>query len=154
MKRIVVIGIGSLIMKDDSIGVRVLEKNKNCLLENGICTVLGETDFQYCYDEINPDDFVVIIDAQESGNDPGSLNIMPLCEAVECRERFKTSHEFSLFDLIELNMPKLSGKFIGIEVCEVDFGFDLSKPIENRFSEICSSVLKEILKIRGEVNNA
>ena len=48
MKRIVVIGIGSLIMRDDGVGSRVVDAIESSLREHDIAAFVGETDFQCC----------------------------------------------------------------------------------------------------------
>lgn len=152
MKRILVIGIGSLIMKDDGIGAKVAEAIEDGLRVNDIASLVGETDFQCCFDEIRHDDFLVIIDAMVQGKEPGSIDVMLLSDALKCRSKLRTQHEFSLFDLIELHYPKIQGCFIGIEAAEIGFGFGLSKPLQKCFEQICTVVVTTILNIRRELN--
>lgn len=154
MKRILVIGIGSLIMKDDGIGARVVEAIEDRLSEHNIVSLVGETDFQYCFDEIKPEDFLIMIDAMAQGREPGSIDVMFLCDALKNRSKFRTQHEFSLFDLIELHYPKIQGYFIGIEAAEIDFGFKLSEPLQKCFEQICTAVLTEVLNIKEETEHA
>ena len=154
MKRILVIGIGSLIMKDDGIGARVVEAIEDRLRERNIVSLVGETDFQYCFDEIKLDDFLIIIDAMSKGREPGSIDIMLLCEALKNRSKFPAQHEFSLLDLIELHYPKMQGYFIGIEAAEIGFSFKLSEPLQKCFEQICTAVLIKILNIKEETEHA
>lgn len=154
MKRILVIGIGSLVMRDDGIGARVVEAMESSLRENDIASFVGETDFQCCFDEIKPDDFLIIIDAMAQGKEPGSIDVLLLSDALKNRGKLRTQHEFSLFDLIELHDPKMQGYFIGIEVAEIDFGFELSKPLQKSFGRICTTVLDTVLKMKEEAEHA
>lgn len=151
MKRVLVIGIGSLVMRDDGIGSRVVEALESSLRENGISSLVGETDFHCCFNEIKPDDFVIIIDAIAQGKDPGSIDVMLLGDALKDRVKLRTQHEFSLLDLIELHAPKTQGCFIGIEAAEIGFGFELSKPLKESFEQICAAVLDTALKIKENV---
>lgn len=150
MKRILVIGIGSIIMKDDGIGARVVEANEKSLQEKCIAVLIGETDFQSCFDEINPSDILIVIDAMDSGKQPGDIEIMTLSDALQNRSKLRTQHEFSLLDLIELHYPDMQGYLIGIEVCEIGFGFDLSEQLNQNFEQICADVLNAVLKIKEE----
>lgn len=152
MKRVLVIGIGSVIMKDDGIGVRVAIAIKDNLREHGIASLVGETDFQCCYDEIKPDDLLIIIDAMARGKEAGSVDTMLLSDALKIRSKLRTQHEFSLFDLIELHYPNIQGYLIGIEASEIEFGFDLSLPLQKRFDQICTTVLNTILKMKEREN--
>lgn len=154
MNQLLVIGIGNIIMKDDGIGVRVVEAIQTQLRELNIQFVLGETDVQYCLDEIQQDDFLLIIDAMAEGEEPGSIEIMELDEAIQKRRKLRTQHEFSLLDLISLHYPKANGYFAGIKAAEIDFGFDLSEALQQRFDSICSDVLKAIDTIKEEAEHA
>jgi len=154
MKRVLVIGIGNLVMRDDAIGSRVVGAIKSRLLEHDISSFVGETDFQCCFDEIKPDDLVIIIDAMARGETPGSMDTMRLSDALKDRGKLRTQHEFSLFDLIELHAPQTQGYFIGIEADEIGFGFDLSAPLKERFEQICTDVLATVLTIKGEAEHA
>lgn len=154
MKQMRVIGIGSLVMRDDGIGSRTVEAIEGGLREHGIASFVGETDFQCCFDEIKPEDLVVIVDAMVQGKKPGSLDVMPLSDALKNRGKLRTQHEFSLFDLIELHAPQTQGYFIGIEAAEIGFGFDLSKPLKERFNQICADVLNVVVTIKEGAENA
>lgn len=154
MKRVLVIGIGSLVMRDDGIGSRVVEAIEGSLRKHDIPSFVGETDFQCCFDEIKPDDLVIIIDAMAQGKEPGSMDVMLLSDALKDRGKLRTQHEFSLFDLIELHVPRTPGYLIGIEVAEIGFGFDLSAPLRECFKQICANVLDTVLNIKEEAEHA
>ncbi|MDD4772335.1 MAG: hydrogenase maturation protease [Eubacteriales bacterium] len=154
MKRVLVIGIGSLVMKDDGIGSRVVEAIESSLQEHDISFFVGETDFQCCFDEIRPDALVIIVDAIAQGKEPGSIEVMLLSNALKDRCKLRTQHEFNLFDLIELHAPQTPGYLIGIEAAEIGFGFDLSTPLKERFEQICTDVLNTVINIKEEAENA
>lgn len=154
MKRLLVIGIGSLVMSDDGIGSRVVEAIASRLRHYDITSFVGETDSQYCFNQIKPGDLVVIVDAMTQGNQPGSIDIMPLSDALKNRGKLRTQHEFSLFDLIKLHAPRTKGCFIGIEPAGIDFGFELSAPLKERFERICSQVLDMVLHIKEVTEDA
>ena len=154
MKRVLVIGIGSLVMRDDGIGARVVKAIENDLQKLDVASFVGETDFQSCFDEIRPDDSVIIIDAMVQGKEPGSIDVMLLSDAVKDHGKLLTQHEFSLFDLIALHAPRMPGYFIGIEAAEIGFGFELSKSLTENFRRVCADVLNTILKIKEEAEYA
>ncbi|BAK97912.1 hypothetical protein OBV_07140 [Oscillibacter valericigenes Sjm18-20] len=154
MKRILVIGIGSRIMRDDGIGSRVVEAIEGRLRERDITPFIGETDLECCFDEIEPDDLVIIVDAMAQGQETGSVDVMLLSSALNDRSKFRTQHEFSLLDLIALHAPNTEGYFIGIQAAEIGFGFDLSKSLKERFEQICTDVLNRVLTIKEETDDA
>ncbi len=154
MKRIIVIGIGSVIMCDDGIGSKVVETIEDNLNTHNITSFVGETDSQCCFDEIKPDDFLVIVDAMTQGKEIGSIEVMCLNDALKNRRKLRTQHEFSLLDLIELHYPQTEGYFIGIEAAKIGFGFDLSEPLQKCYDQICDSVLKTIVNIKEGIEHA
>lgn len=154
MKRILVIGIGSIIMRDDGIGPKVAEAIEGRLSKHNIITIVGETDFQSCFDEIKPDDYLLIIDAMAQGEIPGSIYMIQLSDALKNKSKLRTQHEFSLLDLIELYYPEIEGHFIGIEVAEIGFGFELSESLQQSFEQICNSVFTMIINIKEKIGDA
>jgi hydrogenase maturation protease len=142
---VLVIGIGSLLMTDDGIGTRVAEALRNRLQDQGITVLAGETDYRYCFEEICTDDFLVILDAVIPDKEPGSMTLTPLRTATNNRAKLQTQHDFSLFDAIALHYPDIKGTLIGIEAAVIDFGFELSKPLEACFGKICEKVLNALV---------
>lgn len=135
-------------MTDDGIGTRIAEALKNKLIENDIRTIAGETDYEYCFNEISPDDFLIIIDAMSQGKKPGEIEVIPVIDALNERVRIHTQHDFSLFDSISMNYPNIKGYLIGIEAVEIGFGFELSPPLILIFDKLCEDVLNAILKLK------
>jgi hydrogenase maturation protease len=127
MSRTLDIGIGSLIMTDDGIGARVADTIKSKLQEHGITVLVGETDVQYCLDEIRQDDFLVIIDSMAQGKPPGSIEIISLRDAVKSHGKLHAQHDYSLIDAIALNYPEIQGHLIGIEVRRSDLALSSAK---------------------------
>ncbi|MDD2568547.1 MAG: hydrogenase maturation protease [Clostridia bacterium] len=147
MKRIVVFGIGNLIMQDDGIGVRVVKAIQKDLTAHDIITIIGETDFQYCFEQILSDDFIFIIDAMYQNKNPGNIQVIPLHEALKNHTKLRTQHEFSLLDSIALHYPNIQGYIIGIEVLEIGFSSELSKFLNSCFNQTCINILNSILKL-------
>jgi hydrogenase maturation protease len=154
MNRMLVIGIGSLLMTDDGIGARVAEAIERKLQDYGIDVLVGETDVQYCLNEILPEDFLVILDAVIQGKAPGSIEIIPLRDAARNHGKLRSQHDFSLIDAISLHYPDIKGCLIGIEAAELAFGFDLSEALRNRFDFICNQVLDAVIDMKEATRHA
>jgi hydrogenase maturation protease len=154
MNKILVIGIGSLIMTDDSLGTRVAEAVQGRLREQDIRVLAGETDYDFCFGEIRPEDFLVILDAVMLGREPGSIEVIPLSDALSGRAGLQTQHDFSLFDAISLHYPEMRGAFIGIEAAELGFGFDLSQALEAKFDGIVEQVFQAVLDMEEALRHA
>lgn len=154
MKRILVIGIGSIIMTDDGIGAKVAEVIQDKLNKHDIKVLIGETDVQYCMNEISADDFLVIIDAVIQEKEPGSIEIIPLFDAMKSHVKLHSQHDFSLVDALSMNYPDIKGYFIGIEAAKIEFGFELSDALRKRFNSICNNVFDAIIKMKEEAGHA
>ncbi|MBP1758441.1 MAG: hypothetical protein H6Q61_690 [Firmicutes bacterium] len=154
MKRILVVGIGSRIMKDDGIGVRVVEALEKTFGAHQIASLLGETDVQCCMEEIRPEDVLIIVDAMVTGKGPGALDVMGLQDALRYRGMLPSQHAFSLLDQIALYTPERQGYLIGIEAAEIEFGLELSAPLQERFESICAAVLQAVYNIKEEQEHA
>lgn len=148
MNRMLVIGIGSLIMTDDGIGARVAGTIQGMLQEQGITVLIGETDVQYCLDAIKPDDFLVIIDAMMQGTEPGSIEIIPLQDVMKSHGKLYSQHDCSLLEAVSMNYTEIRGNLIGIEVADIKFGFNLSDVLELRLNNICEKVFNRIVKMK------
>lgn len=152
MKSVAVIAIGSRIMKDDGIGVWVAEAIRNNLIKENVDVVIAETDFEYGFEAVKTYNYVIVLDAMISGDTPGKITVLPLSEA-KVQKRNASQHDMSLIDMIS-HEQNASGSLIGIEAGDVDFGFELSKPLQDKFKTICDNVQTEILKINEGLTNA
>lgn len=139
-----VIAIGNILMEDDGIGIRVLEKIEDKLKNENIKVVIGETDAEYCISQIEDGDFVFIIDASCNGKVPGTITIVDL-EDCNHKRKYYTQHSYSVLDLIKLYSKSITGFIIEIEASRVSFNFGLNFELQNKLEQISSEVLESIL---------
>jgi hydrogenase maturation protease len=97
-------------------------------------------------------DYVIVLDAMASGNTPGGITVLSFSDA-NARKRYTSQHDMSLVDML-VREGKPSGCLIGIEAEIADFGFDLSKTLQEKFEAICEDVQAEVLKIKKRLTNA
>lgn len=140
MKTLLVFGIGNRLMMDDGIGVHVVEKLKRQSVNSIARYIIGETDTYYCLDQILEDSYIIVVDAAYLGEKPGTLSIIQLNKVLESTVNQTSIHESHLLSEIRLSGKKVEGIFIGIEPSEIDYGFNLSQDIQNRFEEIVNYV--------------
>jgi len=146
MKRVVVIGIGNRLMKDDGIAIAVTEDLKNRIDKGNMEVIIGETDFCFYMSKIKDQDYVIIIDAFYSGSIPGSITLLPIGEVIGNNNKPYFQHDMGFSELTKY-YPKIEGYLIGIEVAEVGFGLDLSPILKEQLSDICAQVEKQIIDI-------
>lgn len=138
-----VIAIGNRLMGDDGIGIHIVEKIRDSFCKANIEFIIGETDANYCLEEINEGDFVIIIDAMCSGKNPGTITTIKMKE-VSHRKICSSQHEISLIELMKMYNKSLDGLIIGIETSNIDLRENLSQELNNCFNEICFNVSKII----------
>lgn len=144
-----VIGVGNILLKDDGIGVRVVEyiKEKK-LLPPQIDVVDGGTGGIQLISIIKDEDCLIIIDAVKGGGRPGSIYRFTI-DDIPVNIAQKTSlHElglqevFALLDLSEGKRPE-TVIIIGIEPGEVKYGMDLSPELKAVVPKAAKMVVDE-----------
>jgi hydrogenase maturation protease len=143
------IAIGSRLMKDDGIAAAVVENIKDKLEFLGFEVIISETDFQYSFHLLKEEDVLVLVDADYTGNTPGSIHVYDLQEAACRYKRTCSQHELSIFDLVRQYSKPLNGYLIGIEIAESGFGVKLSETLLGKFDDICIEVeriIRELVK--------
>lgn len=149
-----VIAIGNILLSDDGIGVKVLENLEKDLknFSDNIQVIIGETDCYYCLDNIEGEDFLIILDSTYFGIEPGSVIVLTLEECDEYMKSFITAHEDSLINILRRQYREVKGYLIGIEIAEIGFSLELSTILQERFQEICLIIkekIKDILYLQG-----
>ena len=147
-----IFGIGNILLGDDGVGVRVVEKIKEEIknISEDIDVIIGETDYLYCLNQIEEDDTIVIIDSTYLDINPGYVSYFDLKGCNKFIKYFNSQHESNLVKSILIENLNVKGYLIGIEIGKVDFSLELSKTIKDNFYNICLDVLKYIKEIYKE----
>lgn len=145
-KKILIVGIGNLLWKDDGIGARVIEEMKKMrlsdqieLLDMGTSTM----DLIYHLEEVNK---LIVIDAIKAGGPPGTIYRMKPDDLLPSRKGPVSLHDIGLLET--LNMAKKRGQevdtiVIGVEPKTLDWGMELSDEVKQRIPDLIEAVLKE-----------
>lgn len=145
--RIVVVGIGNLLLKDEGIGVHVAQTLK------GIPSLV---DFEVIDGGTSPDlfplvegvDKLIVIDAAKGGGEPGDIYRFTI-DDLGMEDSINTSaHQMRLVET--LLMMRVLGTapektvIIGVEPKEIDWGLELSPELEKKIPEIIDVVCGEL----------
>jgi len=147
MEKILVLGIGNRLMMDDGIGIYLIEELSKRTFASNIQYLIGESDIDYCLEQIEGATFVIIVDAVYSGNAPGELSIYPLANLLEHQSLNISPHNMHLFQVLYLQKDTMKGFLIGVEPSEIKFHLGLSKLIQQRWHLITNTVNSTIEKI-------
>jgi hydrogenase maturation protease len=145
--RVVVIGVGNLLLKDEGIGIHTVESLQKVELPENVRIIDGGTAPDLvAYTEAG--DKLVIIDAAKAGGEPGTIYRFLPGDLSEKSGTLISAHELGVEQ--NLKLMSLMGNepaeivIIGIEPQEIDFGTELSAKLKRKLPEIVSIILKEI----------
>lgn len=144
MENIIVLGIGNRLMMDDGIGIYLIEQLPKLNRTPHVSFLIGESDIDYCMDQIMKTTFVIIVDAVFSGNKPGELTVYPLANLHEYQTLDISAHNFHLFQSLYQQKESIKGYLIGVEPYEIRFHIGLSKTIREKWKTILQDVSQTI----------
>jgi hydrogenase maturation protease len=136
MKEVVVLGIGNRLMMDDGIGIQVVETLMKRNTNSSLRYVVGETDINYCLQQIIDASYIIIVDAAYLGNKPGTVSVAPMQQVLGDLRESISAHGYNFLNGIKLIGKKIEGILIGIEPYELDYSISLSPVLQKQFSEI------------------
>lgn len=139
--RIVVLGIGNVLLADEGVGVRALELVRESDVEGDLILVDGGTLGIALLEFVENADGLIVIDAARLDRKPGSVDCFRN-EAMDglLRLRLRTVHELGLKDL--LDMARVSGTLparralIAVEPEVIDWRMTLSPAVEDALFKV------------------
>ena len=140
-------------MKDDGIAIKILESIEEKIRSPEVDIIIGETDSQSFFYQLNQEDYVIILDAQYGGVEPGSIQVFSLQEALEQPSGYLMQHDMSIIELMKLYGKSFKGTIIGIEIAEIEPGETLSIILQEKFPSLCSKTEILLKKIISEESN-
>ena len=156
---VLVLGIGNVLMMDDSIGVRAIEElDKRYCFPQGVELLDGGTSGIELLSYIGDRDHLIIIDALKSGLPPGTVVKV---EGEDVPARFMTRispHQLGLSDV--LAAATISGQLprnlvlFGVEPKTVRLGLGLSNEVRASLDKLISTVIEELGRIGCTVEPA
>jgi hydrogenase maturation protease len=138
MNRLTILGIGNYLLGDDGIGNYILEELIHQNPIRNAHLVIGETDIDYCLDQISLSDYLIVIDCVIAGKEPGTVSIYPINENISVKEWRLSLHNQHLFN--ELCRRSINGYIVGVEPFDTDYKFGLSPTLKRAFPSIMNKV--------------
>ena len=153
-KQILVLGVGNILLRDEGIGVRIVEKlQQDYTFSPNVRLLDGGTLGLKLLEPITEADVLIVVDAIISGQPPGTLERLPL---AELRSRISIKNSLHQLDLLETlahaefleSLPETT--IIGIEPDDTcTLSLELSDIIHARREDMVSAVLEEIFRAGG-----
>jgi hydrogenase maturation protease len=144
--RIVVVGVGNLLLKDEGIGIHTVKALEEMDLPPDVKIIDGGTAPDLiAYTEAG--DKLIIVDAAKAGGEPGTVyRFLP--EDLSQNGGILSTHELGVEQ--NLRLMSLAGNrpgeivIIGVEPGEIGWGTELSPELQRKIPEIVKIVLREM----------
>jgi hydrogenase maturation protease len=148
-KGVLVLGVGNLLLKDEGVGVHVVQRLRKMDIPGHVEVVDGGTSGLDLLEWIEGREKVVVIDAVKSGGTPGTIYRFSGEDIKERSKPWLSLHEIDVTDLLKLadmlGVEKPEIVVIGIEAKDIEsLDLDLSAEIEVQIPKIIEQVMKEI----------
>ena len=148
MDKILIIGLGNVLMSDDSLGVVAVKELEKRNKEYGINFLdVGTSVLNYIID-IGRAENLIAIDAITAGHPPGTIYYIDNPDMIKDMELFSDSHECSLPEAVALSreLTGLPAKVIiyGIEPYTCEVGFCISPEVKESLQKLITMVQREI----------
>jgi hydrogenase maturation protease len=145
---ILILGIGNILMADDGVGIRVIERLRSRPLPAGVEVVDGGTSGADLVDILAERRKAIVIDAVDVGADPGTVMRFAGDAWTEHTRQVISLHEVGLGQA--LSMVKLLGVapqemvVFGIQIQCLEPSLELSRPVEEAIGLVVQQVLTEL----------
>jgi len=145
---ILILGIGNLLLKDEGVGVHVVERLREIPLPENVEVLDGGTAGLDLVDFIGGRKKLIVIDAVNAGEKPGTIYRLTE-ENLDIKPKAITSfHEIDFLDALHMSEVMDSRPeeivIIGIEPKDMSGGLELSPEVEERIPRIIEVVMKEL----------
>lgn len=153
--KILVLGVGNVLLRDDGVGVRVVEAlDERYRFSPNVELMDGGTLGMGLLDPISRANFLIVVDAVQTGREPGTLHRLSLDEIAKPIAFKGSLHQLDLLESLayaELLGNRPEGIIIGMEPGDISpWGTEFTSAAKNRFQEMCSLVLEEVKKAGGD----
>lgn len=150
MKKVIVLGIGNRLMMDDGIGIYLVEALAEDHHDDQVQYLIGESDVDYCLEQIHGADTVIIVDAAFNHKKAGDVSILPLEELRQQQSLDISPHNIHLFNALYQQKDEIKGYLIAIEPFAIHFQIGLSKVLDEKWEQIKAEVEKKINMLKVE----
>lgn len=149
MRPVLILGIGNILLRDEGVGVRVVEALQQMQLADCVEVVDGGTAGADLVDVLADRDKVVVIDAIESQSPPGTVFRLRSEELMPSPGSTLSLHQLGLVESLmmaqQLGCAPRQVVVFGIQPDQVIPGLDLTPEVANAIPRVVDAVLEEIV---------
>jgi len=148
MDRIVVLGAGNLLLKDEGVGIHLIQKLRGMEIGEGVELIDGGTSLLDFLPEAEDVSKLIIVDAIKLGGKPGKTYKICVDDSLLRGAKGMTSlHQLGVVETLAIaqKMGKLPHTvIIGIEPKDIGYGLELSPEIEREMGKMVNLILNEV----------
>ena len=155
---IIVLGVGNTLLKDEGVGVRVVEElERRYSLQENVRIVDGGTQGLWLMSTIQEADHLIVVDAVLGGGEPGTLYRLERDDLPKGLRAKQSAHDSDLIEALNLcalldATPK-SCVVLGVEPADIQpYGLELTPAVAAKVDDLVLRVLDELdhLGVRAE----
>jgi hydrogenase maturation protease len=145
--RIVIIGIGNLILQDEGVGVHAVRELGKHALPAHVEVIDGGTATMELLPVIREAERIIVIDALRGGEEPGTIYRLSPEDLMIDAESPLSLHQVGLLEVLGM-ARQLGGNpavvIIGVEPKEVAWGMELTPAVAAKLPQVVEAVLAEL----------
>ncbi len=153
MKKLLVLGVGNILMMDEGIGVHAIHafwKQKERFDDTLVDFIDGGTFTQDIFYLFENYEKLLVLDVVRAGHPPGTIFSLTEQDLVQNPKQMLSLHDVDLLD--SLNMAKLRGhrpplKVVGIEPEKIDWGTDMTPTLVQAFPTFLQTAENHIRRL-------
>ncbi len=155
-KTIIVLGVGNILLKDEGVGVRVVEElERRYDFPDNVRVVDGGTQGLWLMATLQEAHHLIVVDAVNGGGQPGTVYRLEKKDLPTGLRAKQSAHDS---DLVEaLNLCKLletepeTVVVVGIEPADIQpFGLELTDAVSSKVEHLIGNVLNELRNLGVE----
>ncbi len=149
MEIITILGIGNLLLKDDGIGVHLIEHLSELEFENtyNVELIDGGTCIPNLLDVFMTNERIIVLDSIKGGHAPGTIYKLTPEELGACIKETTSLHDVQVLDIMrDASLLGFDPKIviIGVEPDEIVYDMELSDIIREQIPNMIEIIRKEI----------
>jgi hydrogenase maturation protease len=146
-KKILILGIGNLILRDEGVGVHAVRELEGRKLPAHVEVIDGGTYLMDLLSVIQEAERIIVIDALRGKGEPGTIYRVFPDDLMAETERTLSLHQVGLLDVLGMGR-QLGGEpevvIIGVEPKEISWGMELTSEVEAKIPQVVEAVLEEL----------
>ncbi len=150
MKKLLVLGVGNILMMDEGIGVHAVHELLKETWPDNIDLIDGGTFTQDIFYLFQDYEQILVLDVVKAGKAPGTIYFLDESDLRQNRRQTLSLHDIDLLD--SLSMSKLMGKkpvlhVLGIEPETINWGMELTPTLKKMFPVYLKTARGKILEL-------